>query len=108
MPTATPISSTIEDVAPLIGTQWAATWSRPKVPMTVVAASSSGIAAAISEPKTTSRMATVRGREKNSARAKSPLMLSSTTRDRLRSPAFASRTSGWRARTASTARTAAS
>ena len=102
MPTAMPISRTMEEAALLTGIQCAATWSRPNAPSTLVTASRSGIPAATSEPNTTSRMTTVSGREKNSARFMSSLMPSSTASDRLLSPACATRTSGWSAATRST------
>ncbi|MBB2740553.1 UNVERIFIED_ORG: hypothetical protein FHR35_000373 [Microbispora rosea subsp. rosea] len=108
MPTATPMSSTMDEVALLIGTQWATTWSSPNVPATVLSASSSGIPAATSEPNTTRRITTVSGSEMNSERLKSFWMPWSTATARLRSPACATLTCGWRCATASTAWTAAS
>ena len=78
-----PMSSTIAEAALLNGTQWPSASSSPNAPATAVAASSSGIPAAISEPKTTSRMTTVSGSEVVSARFMSSLMPSSTAEERL-------------------------
>ena len=98
-----PISRVIEEVALLTGIQLSTADRKPNVASTVVPASSTGIAAATSEPNTASRISRVRGSERVSDRLMSSLMLLSTAPDTLRSPACASRASGWRAATASTA-----
>src|SRR5215471_18678121 len=103
MPTAIPISSTTSVVACPTGTQWPGMASSASAVITEVAASSSGMAAAISAPNTTTSRPSVIGIEVSSAFRKSAETSPLMARSPLASPASAINRPRWRAWAAATA-----
>jgi hypothetical protein len=79
------------------GTQWLEMASSPSAAMTALTASSTGMPAASSAPKATSRIASVTGTADSSARWKSLPSVSSSARLTLAWPACSMRSPGWRA-----------
>ena len=86
MPTAMPMISTTSDVLDPTGSHWPTTDSRDIAAMTAVNASSSGMPAAISEPKTTSSRISVIGTEVSYALRKSLPSALPTASEMLASP----------------------
>ncbi len=89
MPTAIPTSSTIDDVVELMGTRRLGMASSEIAETTAVPASSSGMPAAISAPKTSSSSTSDTGTDVTSACLKSWSTRAPVARSRLASPASA-------------------
>ncbi len=106
MPTAIPMISTVSDVDDPTGSQWLGMASSESADMTAVPASSSGMPAAISAPKTISSSTSVTGTDVSSALRKSWLSKAFAARSALASPASAISSSGFLAWMAATARSA--
>jgi len=87
MPTAIPISSTTSDVLEPTGSHWPGMASSEIAAVTAVAASSSGMPAAISAPNTAISRISVIGTEVTSALRKSRLIRAFAARSVLASPA---------------------
>ena len=77
------------------GIRWLSGDSRPSAASTAVMPSSSGMPAATTAPKATSRIASVIGSDVNSARWKSEVMASQIALFALASPNCSTRTDGW-------------
>ncbi len=106
MPTAMPMISTTSEVLDPTGSHCPGMASSETAVMTAVAASSSGIPAAMSAPNTPASRISVTGTEVTSACRKSWLISALAARSVLASPASATSRPGWRAATAATARSA--
>ena len=89
-----PTSSTTWPIASLTGETWLTPAIRPSVPSTPVMARSTGIPAAASAPKATTRIARVIGTDSFAERPKSSAMLCSAARCALASPACSIRRFG--------------